>query len=80
MGDEMNNRECKTLALPVVFPREANQHDRSAATLKKRTTSCPLCVKVVRKLRNLLIFSLLCGAGNYRNKFLAVSYVVIKFT
>ena len=35
MGDEMNNRECKTLALPVVFPREANQHDRSAATLKK---------------------------------------------
>ena len=27
----MINRECKTLALPVAFPGEANQHDRSAS-------------------------------------------------
>lgn len=45
MGDEMNNRECKTLALPVVFPREANQHDRSAATLKKTHNLSPIMRK-----------------------------------
>ena len=30
----MINRECKTLALPVAFPREANQHDRIPYTKK----------------------------------------------
>ncbi len=42
--------------------------------IKKRTTSRSLCVKVVRKLRNLLIFSVLCGAGNYRKEYFKISW------
>ena len=56
-------RDIISLISPFSWSRENGLSERVATIKEKRTTSRSLCVKVVRKLRNLLIFSLLVVLG-----------------
>ena len=57
------DRDIISLISPFSWPRENGLSERVATIKEKRTTFRSLCVKVVRKLRNLLIFSLLVVLG-----------------